>query len=71
VTKKFCLPNIGYLDENANFEIRMNAFNVFNRLNLNSFSYFDSGTFVNRANFGEPSGAGAGRTIEFQARLRF
>lgn len=71
LAKRFGLPGFGFLGENPNLEIRMNAFNVFNRLNLQQFNFFSSGTFVNRPNFGEPDGALAGRVIEFQARFRF
>jgi hypothetical protein len=71
LAKRFGLPRLGVFDENANLELRVNAFNVFNNLNLAPFNFFSSGTFVNRPNFGEPDGALAGRTIELQARFRF
>ncbi len=81
VAKKFGLSGIGFLGENSNLEIRVNAFNVFNNLNLRQFNFFDRGTIVADAydpsnpvynpNFGEPSGALAGRVVEFQARFRF
>lgn len=71
VAKRFGLPSFGVLGENANLELRVNAFNVFNNLNLTPFGFFSSGTFVNNANFGEPDGALAGRVVEFQARFRF
>jgi hypothetical protein len=69
--KRFGLPSFGFLGENANLELRLNAFNIFNNLNLQQFNFFSSGTFVNRPNFGEPDGALAGRVVEFQARFRF
>jgi hypothetical protein len=71
LAKRFGLPRLGIFDENANLELRVNAFNVFNNLNLAPFNFFSSGTFVNRPNFGEPDGALAGRTIELQVRFRF
>jgi len=71
LTKKFGLPSFGRSGENANLELRVNAFNIFNNLNLTPFNFFSSGTFVNRPNFGEPDGALAGRSIELQARFRF
>ncbi len=71
LSKKFGLPGLGILGEDRSLELRVNAFNLFNRLNLQQFGFFSSGTFVNNANFGEPDGALAGRTISLQARFRF
>jgi hypothetical protein len=72
LAKRFGLPSLGVFgEEGPNLELRVNAFNIFNNLNLQQFNFFSSGTFVNRPNFGEPDGALAGRTIELQARFRF
>ena len=77
LSKQFGIP---YLTEGSNLELRFNFFNVFNNLNLTGFGFFDNGTFVARGDrflpvsnqqFGEPSGALAGRVIEFQARFSF
>lgn len=77
LSKRFGIPGLG---ETSGLDIRFNFFNVFNNLNLTGFGFFDGGTFVARgdrfspvsnAQFGEPSGALAGRVIEFQARFNF
>ncbi|MEO8042687.1 MAG: TonB-dependent receptor [Acidobacteriota bacterium] len=77
LSKRFGIPGLG---ENSGLDIRFNFFNVFNNLNLTGFGFFDNGTFVARGDrfnpvsnqqFGEPSGALAGRTVEFQARFSF
>jgi hypothetical protein len=77
LSKRFGIPGLG---ETSGLDIRFNFFNVFNNLNLTGFGFFDNGTFVARgdrfspvsnAQFGEPSGALAGRVIEFQARFNF
>lgn len=71
LAKTFGLPGLGILGERANLELKFNFFNLFNTLNLAPFRFFSSGIFVNRPNFGEPDGALAGRSVEFQARFRF
>ena len=81
VAKRFGLPGLSFLGENRSIEIRFNAFNVFNKLNLRQFNFFDRGTIVAEAfdqgipvynpTFGEPTGALSGRVVEFQARFRF
>jgi hypothetical protein len=71
VAKRFGLPGFGVLGESPNLELRANFFNVFNTLNLLPFTFGQSNTFVNSANFGEPTGGLAGRVVEFQARFRF
>lgn len=70
LAKTFGLPG-GFLGESPSIELRVDAFNLFNRLNLQQFGFFSSGTFVNNVNFGEPDGALAGRTVTLQARFRF
>jgi hypothetical protein len=57
--------------ERMNVELRLNAFNVFNKLNLLPFGWADSNTFIENQNFGHALGAGAGRVVEVQARLNF
>ncbi|HEY0080274.1 MAG TPA: TonB-dependent receptor [Pyrinomonadaceae bacterium] len=71
LVKLFGLPNVGFLGEAANFEIRANFFNAFNMLNLLPFNYGDDNTFVTSPNFGRARGALAGRVVEFQGRFRF
>ena len=39
VAKKFGLPRLRFLGEGANIELRGNFFNVFNKLNLQPFSF--------------------------------
>jgi hypothetical protein len=41
--KRFTLPKLPIFGENAGFEIKANAFNVFNKLNLTPFG-FNSGS---------------------------
>jgi hypothetical protein len=76
-SKRFGIPGLG---EQTGLEVRFNVFNIFNNLNLTGFGFFDNGVFVARGNrfsptsnlaFGEPSGALAGRQVEFQARFSF
>ncbi len=73
-------------DHPLNFRFQANLFNAFNQLNLNPFNNGnaggpaqivgempDAGAVTTRANsqFGKPTGADAGRTIEFFARMSF
>lgn len=80
LSKRFGLPGFGFLGERPDLDIRFNFFNVFNNLNLTGFGFFDNGVIVSRGDrlnpvsnsgFGEPTGALAGRVIEFQARFSF
>ncbi len=68
LAKRFALP---FINEVASLEIRGYAFNVFNQLNLIPFQFGDLDAHVENANFGRPSGALAGRSIELQARFTF
>jgi hypothetical protein len=68
LAKGFGLPNTRLLGENANLEIRMDAFNIFNILNLNPSNV---GNNVSGTNFGVDQVALGGRTISFQARFSF
>jgi hypothetical protein len=71
VVKKFGLPNFRFWGEGANIELRGNFFNVFNKLNLQPFSFGTDNTRVENALFGRSPGALAGRVIEFQAKFNF
>ncbi|MGH9583290.1 MAG: hypothetical protein ACRD4O_10170, partial [Bryobacteraceae bacterium] len=70
VSKRFALPMIS---EAAGLEFRGYAFNVFNQLNLQPFTFgaSDIDTRIENPNFGRPDAALAGRSIELQVRLSF
>lgn len=68
LSKAFGLPSLPVLGKNANLEIRADAFNLFNLLNLNPQSVANN---VNAANFGQDTNAIGSRTIDFQARFSF
>lgn len=63
------LPFLGR--ENAKLDLRVNFFNLFNKLNLIPFGKNDTSTSLNSPTFGQATGALAGRVMEFQARLSF
>jgi hypothetical protein len=69
LSKKTGLPGFLHLGEGASFEIKANAFNVFNQLNLQPFGFFSPN--VDSPDFGRAERALAGRVVEFQARLSF
>jgi hypothetical protein len=69
VSKRTGLPSFLHLGEGAFFEVKANAFNVFNQLNLTPFGFF-SPTIDDR-DFGRAERALAGRVVEFQGRLSF
>lgn len=50
--KRFTLPKIPVFGENAGFEIKANAFNVFNKLNVNSFGFNSDSTTIGTGDFG-------------------
>jgi hypothetical protein len=56
---------------NKGLEVRANAYNAFNRLNLAPFGFFDASTFVGSSLFGRATTGLAGRVIDFQARITF
>jgi hypothetical protein len=66
VTKAFGLPRIPGLGENARVEIRANAYNLFNKLNL-----ADPIKNINDGRFGRAEHVLAGRTVELEGRFRF
>jgi hypothetical protein len=65
-TKAFGLPNMKILGENARIEIRANAFNLFNKLNL---ANVDSN--ITDSNFGRANNALGSRTIEGEFHFKF
>jgi hypothetical protein len=66
--KRFALP---FWSEQAGFELRGFAYNLFNNLNLTPFQFGDLDAHVENPNFGRPASAQAGRSIELQARVTF
>ena len=68
LTKGFGLPNTRLLGENAKIELRADAFNLFNILNLNPSSVSSN---ITATNFGQDPTALGGRTITLQARFSF
>lgn len=69
--KRFTLPRMKVFGENAGFELKANAFNVFNKLNLNSFAFNSDSTNIKSSKFGQATGALSGRVFEFIARFNF
>jgi hypothetical protein len=79
LTKAFGLPNNRILGENAKFEVRVDTYNFFNKINLDPQkidktlgSVNPNGT-VNSVNsdFGVAGGALGSRTVQLQARFSF
>lgn len=68
LAKGFGLPNTRVLGENARLELRIDAFNVFNNLNLNPNSISNN---ISSSNFGTITGALAGRVVGLTARFSF
>ncbi len=72
IGKNFTLPNTRVFGEGAKLEIRANAFNAFNILNLKTFAPATAPTdIINTGQFGKANDAYAGRVIELQARFSF
>jgi hypothetical protein len=68
LSKGFGLPKMPVLGENAKIEIRMDAYNVFNNLNLNPNSISSN---IGNPNFGTLSSALAARVLSVGARFNF
>jgi hypothetical protein len=68
VSKAFGIPKLPILGENARIEFRVDAYNVFNILNLNPA---DISNNIAAANFGQDTGALAARVITMGARFVF
>jgi len=68
LAKAFGLPKMPVLGENAKFEFRMDAYNLFNNLNFNPGSISNN---IANANFGQATQAFAGRIITLGARFSF
>jgi len=79
LTKAFGLPKMPVLGENAKFEIRADAFNFFNKLNLLGGSSDNGGSINNiispnpgsNGTFGQATKALGSRTVQIQARFSF
>jgi hypothetical protein len=85
IMKQFGLSSLKVLGEGAKLEIRMNAYNVFNKLNLQPFVFGSASTVVSFGNttvggktvpvpnpqFGIATGGLAGRVISLQGRIMF
>lgn len=68
LAKNFGLPHVRFLGEGAGLEIRADAFNLFNILNLNPGSVTND---VTAPTFGQDRSVLGGRTITLQARFSF
>jgi hypothetical protein len=68
LAKAFGLPKVPVLGENARIELRLDAYNLFNNLNLNPNQISNN---VGSANFGTITGALAARVITIGARFSF
>lgn len=64
LSKAFALP--GIKGENSNLEFRIDAFNLFNDVNLNS-----PATNITATTFGQSQGAMGSRIVDMQARFSF
>ncbi|HVF50580.1 MAG TPA: TonB-dependent receptor [Pyrinomonadaceae bacterium] len=71
LVKATALPNILWLGEAANLQLRANFFNAFNTLNLEPFRGVTPNVDIGNPVFGRATGALAGRVIELQARFSF
>jgi carboxypeptidase family protein/TonB-dependent receptor-like protein len=69
--KRFKLPAMRFLGESAGIEIRANAYNLFNRLNLKSFLPNEDNTRIDNDRFGKAIHALSGRVAEIQVRFSF
>jgi len=71
VLKRFGFPATAVLGEAAGIEIRYNIYNLFNRLNLESFGANQDNTQIQHPDFGRALRALSGRTSEIQVRFNF
>jgi len=68
LSKAFGLPKARVLGESARLELRVDAYNLFNNLNLNPN---DISNNISNSNFGTVTGALSGRVINLGARFSF
>jgi Carboxypeptidase regulatory-like domain len=80
VAKEFGLPTMKFVGEGAKIQLRMTAYNAFNKLNLAPFSFGSTSTTISSGGgstpvanplFGTATSGLAGRVLELQARLSF
>jgi hypothetical protein len=82
IAKEFVLPTMKFIGEGAKIQLRMTAYNAFNKLNLSPFTFGSTSTTVSSFNngsgmpvanplFGTATSALAGRVVELQARFSF
>jgi len=69
--KRFTLPKMHVFGENAGFELKANAFNIFNKLDLTPFGFNTDSTNIANTRFGQATGALGGRVFEFIGRFSF
>jgi hypothetical protein len=68
LAKAFGLPHMPVLGENAKLEFRIDAYNVFNNLNLDPNTIANN---IDAANFGTYTAALSGRVVTMGARFNF
>ena len=68
LAKGFGLPKMPVLGESAKLELRLDAYNLFNNLNLNPSQISNN---INNSNFGTITGALAARVLTLGARFNF
>jgi len=68
LAKAFGLPNMPVLGEDAKFEFRIDAYNLFNNLNFNPTSISNN---IANSNFGQATSALGARTLTMTARFSF
>lgn len=81
LAKQFGLPTMPFFGEGAKIQLRMDAINAFNKLNLEPFVFGSASTTVSFGNnngvpvpnpqFGVATGGLAGRVLQLQARFVF
>ena len=82
ILKNFRLPDMKIIGEAGNIQLRMTAYNVFNKLNLAPFSFGSNSTVISnqccglpapaaQSQFGTATAGLAGRVLELQARFSF
>jgi len=68
LAKAFGLPKMRVIGEDAKIEIKVNALNVFNLLNIDPSTVSNN---IGNANLGQATGALGARIVDFQARFSF
>jgi hypothetical protein len=73
LTKSFGIPKVPVLGENAKIEFRVDAFNLFNNVNLTNVStnITSGGSDTSNPSFGQAQSALGSRALDLQARFSF